>query len=107
MTPHLLGARFLAADPPAGSYTPPGGAHYIINILAWAASAAGVAGLIIVGMLMALQLRRGDPGEGGEHFRGVFYVTLSCLVATTAKPLVMALGALTLLGDTSLFPGHP
>ncbi|MFJ6464633.1 hypothetical protein ACIQM0_26995 [Streptomyces sp. NPDC091387] len=92
MNHSLAGPQFLAA------YTPPTDADTILGILAWCASAAGVGGLIIVGIQMALQLRRGDPGEGGEHFRGVFYVTLSCLVATTAGPLVAALGALSLLG---------
>ncbi|MFD9326773.1 hypothetical protein [Streptomyces sp. NPDC060065] len=92
MTQPLPGARFLAA------YTPPVEAHTLINLLAWCASACGVAGLIIVGMQMALQLRRGDPGEGGEHFRGVFFVGLASLLATTAGPLVAALGSLQLLG---------
>ncbi len=49
-------------------------------------------------MQMALQLRRGDPGEGGEHFRGVFFVVLACVIATTAGPLVTFLGDLTLQG---------
>ncbi|MFJ9372368.1 hypothetical protein [Streptomyces sp. NPDC101455] len=72
--------------------------HMILNTLCWGASACGVAGLIIVGMQMALQLRRGDPGEGGEHFRGVFYVVLACVLASTAGPLVTFLGDLTLQG---------
>ncbi|MFD3732565.1 hypothetical protein [Streptomyces sp. NPDC058632] len=78
-------------------YTPTADAGVILGILAWCASAAGVGGLIIVGMQMAIQLRRGEPGEGGEHFRGVFYVTLGCLVASTAGPLVAFLGNLSLL----------
>ncbi|MER5395796.1 hypothetical protein [Streptomyces sp. NPDC002599] len=92
MTRPLFDARFLAA------YTPPVEADTILGLLAWCASACGVGGLIIVGIQMALQLRRGDPGEGGEHFRGVFFVTLSCLVATCAGPLVATLGSLQLLG---------
>ncbi|MCX4904456.1 hypothetical protein [Streptomyces sp. NBC_00878] len=92
MTQALSGVRFLAA------YSPPAEAGQILGILAWCASACGVGGLIIVGMQMALQLRRGDPGEGGEHFRGVFFVGLACLVATTAGPVVAALGELQLLG---------
>lgn len=83
---------YLAAfDPGAGGET-----QTLLGLLAWCASAAGVFGLLVVGMQMALQLRRGDPGEGGEHFRGVFYVTLACLVATTAGPLVSFLGDLSL-----------
>ncbi|MET7681082.1 hypothetical protein [Streptomyces sp. NPDC005423] len=85
-------AQYLAAwDPGADGKT-------ILNTLCWCASACGVAGLIIVGMQMALQLRRGDPGEGGEHFRGVFFVVLACVIASTAGPLVQFLGALTLQG---------
>ncbi|MFE7975108.1 hypothetical protein [Streptomyces shenzhenensis] len=68
----------------------------ILGMLAWCASAAGVGGLIIVGMQMAVQLRRGEPGEGGVHFRGVFFVTLASLLATCAGPLVAALGDLSL-----------
>ncbi|MFF2848450.1 hypothetical protein ACFVT5_19315 [Streptomyces sp. NPDC058001] len=94
MTRSLLVARFLAAKP----YSPPVGAGTILGILAWCVSAAGVAGLIFVGIQMSLQLRRGDPGEGGEHFRGVFYVFLGCVLAVTAGPLVAALGDLSLRG---------
>lgn len=93
MTHPLADARFLAY------WTPPGGeADAILGILAWCVSACGVGGLIIVGMQMALQLRRGDPGEGGEHFRGVFFVALACVLATTAGPIVASLNDLILLG---------
>ncbi|MGW5640715.1 hypothetical protein [Streptomyces sp. NPDC003832] len=85
-------SAFLAA------YTPPAGAGEILGLLAWCATAAGVAGLLIVGINMALQLNRGDPGEGSSHFRGVFFVTLGCLVASSAGPLVAFLGDLSLLG---------
>jgi len=90
----LTGARFLAA----ASYTPPGDAMTIINLLMWCVSAGGVFGLIVVGINMAIQLNRGEPGEGGAHFRGVFFVTLGLLVASSAGPLVTALGDLSLLG---------
>ncbi|MFF1303121.1 hypothetical protein [Streptomyces sp. NPDC058307] len=92
MSQLLSGAEYLAAWDPGGD------GQTILNVLCWGASACGVAGLIIVGMQMALQLRRGDPGEGGEHFRGVFYVVLACVIATTAGPLVLFLGDLTLQG---------
>ncbi|KIF69145.1 hypothetical protein HY68_11975 [Streptomyces sp. AcH 505] len=92
MTRSVAAAQFLA------DYAPPTDANTILGLLSWCASACGVGGLIIVGMQMALQLRRGEPGEGGAHFRGVFYIVLSCLIATTAGPLVTALGNLTLLG---------
>ncbi|MEU2422715.1 hypothetical protein ABZ619_17115 [Streptomyces sp. NPDC007851] len=93
MSPFLSGVRFLAA-----TYTPPEDAHTIINTLAWCASAAGVFGLLAVGINMAVQLNRGEPGEGGAHFRGIFFVALACLIATTAGPLVTFLGDLSLLG---------
>lgn len=91
---HPLFHSHLAADtfdPGVG-----GGAMTILRLLAWCASAAGVAGLIIIGIQMSLQLRRGDPGEGGEHFRGVFFIVLSSLLATCAGPLVAFLGDLSL-----------
>ncbi|OIJ69166.1 hypothetical protein [Streptomyces mangrovisoli] len=93
MTTPLSGLRLLA-----DTYTPPEGAHTIINTLAWCASAGGVFGLLVVGINMAVQLNRGEPGEGGAHFRGIFFVALACLVATTAGPLVSFLGDLSLLG---------
>ncbi|MFI6347465.1 hypothetical protein [Streptomyces sp. NPDC050560] len=81
------------------AYSPPkADIGWIFGTLSWCASAAGVAGLTIVGIKMSLQLRRGEPGEGGDHFRGVFYIVLACLVATSAGPLV------TFLGDLSLQP---
>ncbi|MEV6509145.1 hypothetical protein [Streptomyces sp. NPDC051642] len=91
MSQLLSSAQYLAWDPGADG-------QMILNTLCWCASACGVAGLIIVGMQMALQLRRGDPGEGGEHFRGVFFVVLACVIASTAGPLVTFLGDLTLQG---------
>ncbi|MFJ6895170.1 hypothetical protein [Streptomyces hokutonensis] len=94
----LPSAWFLADPSPPAAYSPPGDADSILGILLWCVSACGVAGLIIVGMQMALQLRRGEPGEGGEHFRGVFFVFLACLVAATAAPMVTFLGDLSLLG---------
>jgi hypothetical protein len=80
----------------AAGFDPGADGDQILGILAWGASACGVAGLIIIGIQMALQLRRGDPGEGGEHFRGVFFVALGCVLATTAGPLVTALGTLSI-----------
>ncbi|MZF86286.1 hypothetical protein [Streptomyces sp. SID5643] len=78
------------------AYNPTPDAGAILGVLAWCASAAGVAGLLIVGMQMAIQLRRGEPGEGGAYFRGFFFVTLACLLATTAGPIVAFLGDLSL-----------
>jgi hypothetical protein len=89
----LFHGPFLADgfDPNAG-----GEATSVFGVLAWCASAAGVGGLIIIGMQMALQLRRGEPGEGGVHFRGVLFIALASVLATCAGPLVSFLGDLGL-----------
>lgn len=89
----LLHGQFLAGT----TYFDPGDdAKKILGYLAWSASAAGVFGLMVVGINMSIQLRRGEPGEGGEHFRGVYFVALASLIATCAGPIV------TFLGDLSL-----
>jgi hypothetical protein len=70
-----------------------GGADQLLSWLAWGASAAGVFGVIICGMQLALQLRRGDPGEQGEYMRGLVYVLIACVVASTAGPIVAFINA--------------
>ncbi|MEU5629680.1 MULTISPECIES: hypothetical protein [Streptomyces] len=98
MTPFLTSARFLAdayrPDPDTIANT-----EMIIDTLSYCVSAAGVFGLMVVGINMAIQLNRGEPGEGGAHFRGAAIVTIACLVATSAAPLVAFLGDLSLLGE--------
>ncbi|MFE2041331.1 hypothetical protein ACFXAZ_10440 [Streptomyces sp. NPDC059477] len=84
------------AAPNEKFFDPGPAADTILNTFAWCASAAGVFGLLVVGINMSLQLRRGEPGEGGEHFRGAFFVGLASLIATTAGPLVSYLGDLGL-----------
>ncbi|BFU43969.1 hypothetical protein [Krasilnikovia sp. MM14-A1004] len=64
----------------------------LLNLLAWCVTAAAVAGLIVTGMNMALQMRRGEPGEFSEHWRGFLYVGAACLVGATAGPVVSFLG---------------
>ncbi|MFD3653502.1 hypothetical protein [Streptomyces sp. NPDC058620] len=87
---HPAGAVF------AAPFSPGPEAGEVLGLLAWCASAAGVGGVITVGTLMALQLRSGRPGEGGEHFRGLFFVMLACVLASTAGPIVSSLGSLAL-----------
>ncbi|MEU6356204.1 hypothetical protein ABZ896_44010 [Streptomyces sp. NPDC047072] len=96
----LLHGPFLAATsaPSAPPFNPGPSAMSILNLLGWCASAAGVFGLMVVGINMSIQLRRGEPGEGGEHFRGVYFVALASLIATCAGPLVSFLGDLSLSG---------
>ncbi|MEU9557199.1 hypothetical protein [Streptomyces fumanus] len=92
MTFSTSGFRFLAE----GTYTPPVEAHTILNTLAWCVTAGGVFGLLVVGINMAVQINRGEPGEGSAHFRGAFIVAIACLIGTTAGPLVSFLGDLSL-----------
>jgi hypothetical protein len=71
-------------------------ASSLLGFVAWCASAAGVVGLLIIGMSMAVQLRRGEPGEGGTFFRQTFIVIVACLIAATAGPLVSFVNLFTL-----------
>ncbi|MEU6602917.1 hypothetical protein [Streptomyces flaveolus] len=79
----------------AATFDPGADADFLLGILAWSASAAGVAGVLITGMLLALQLRRGEHGEGSSYMRGLFFVMAGCVLATTAGPIVGFLGPLT------------
>ncbi|MEU3855225.1 hypothetical protein [Streptomyces sp. NPDC029554] len=80
----------------AATFNPGADADFLLGVLAWSASAAGVAGVLITGMLMALQLRRGEMGEGASYARGLFFVLAGCVLAATAGPIVQFLGRLTL-----------
>ncbi|MFD5065016.1 hypothetical protein [Streptomyces sp. NPDC058394] len=80
----------------AATFNPGADADNLLGILAWCASAAGVTGVLITGMLMALQLRRGEFGEGASYWRAMVFVLLACVLATTAGPIVQFLGPLGL-----------
>ncbi|MGW6015960.1 hypothetical protein [Streptomyces sp. NPDC055210] len=86
--------EFIAAPP--ATFDPGVEADGLLSILAWATSAAGVAGFIITGMLLALQLRHGEFGANATLGRGLFFVFLGCILATTAGPIIAFLGPLTL-----------
>ncbi|MDH6700088.1 hypothetical protein AB0465_23155 [Streptomyces griseoviridis] len=64
------------------------GGDWLIALLAWCVSAAAVAGVIIVGTQLALQLRRGEPGEGATYFRGLAFVLGACVIGISAGPVV-------------------
>ncbi|MFJ6742941.1 hypothetical protein ACIQOU_29120 [Streptomyces sp. NPDC091279] len=64
------------------------GALDLLGYLMWGVSAAAVAGVIIIGTQLALQLRRGEPGEGATYFRGLFFVLGGCVVAISAFSIV-------------------
>ncbi|MFH8470884.1 hypothetical protein [Streptomyces sp. NPDC017991] len=74
---------------PEGDFDP--AAHdglFLLEILGWCVSAAGVAGLMITGIQMALQLRRGEMGEGATYFRGLVFVLGACVIGISAGPIV-------------------
>ncbi|MFE1519002.1 hypothetical protein ACFW9I_19595 [[Kitasatospora] papulosa] len=80
----------------AATFNPGADADNVLGILAWCASAAGVAGVLITGLLMALQLRRGEFGEGASYWRGMVFVLVGCVLTSTAGPIVQYLGPLGL-----------
>lgn len=69
---------------------PPGteGLGTLINWLAWGATFAAVAGLLITAALMALSHRR---GEGSEHMSRLGMVLGACVIIAAAGGLVGAL----------------
>lgn len=58
---------------------------YVLNIMAWLVTAAGVAGLLIVGIRMAIAVRNGDRDE---HVREFLMVMSACVLGATAGPVV-------------------
>ncbi|MEU9451747.1 hypothetical protein [Streptomyces sp. NPDC048277] len=61
---------------------------YLLNLLAWCVSAAAVAGVIVIGTQMALQLRRGEMGEGATYFRGLVLILGACVLGISSWALV-------------------
>ncbi|MGW1144151.1 hypothetical protein ACWD6I_03610 [Streptomyces sp. NPDC002454] len=57
----------------------------VLGVLAWAGTAAGVAGVLITGAMMALSMRR---GEGSEHLGRLGMVLGGCVLVATAGPVV-------------------
>jgi hypothetical protein len=60
----------------------------VLGWMAWLVTAAGVAGLLIVGSRMALAVKTGD---GEEHLREFLMVMGACVIGTSAGPLVQFL----------------
>ncbi|WP_406474486.1 hypothetical protein [Streptomyces sp. NBC_01615] len=59
----------------------------VLNWIAWMVTAAGVAGLLIVGTRMAIAVRTGD---GEEHLSQFLMVMGACVIGATAGPIVSA-----------------
>ncbi|MFE9685396.1 hypothetical protein [Streptomyces sp. NPDC006285] len=57
----------------------------VLGIAAWAGTAAGVAGVLVTGIMMAVSVKR---GEGSEHFSRLGMVLGGCVLVATASPLV-------------------
>jgi hypothetical protein len=57
----------------------------VLGILAWAGTAAGVAGVLITGAMMAVSLKR---GESSEHMSRLGMVLGGCVLVATAGPLI-------------------
>ncbi|MER8069084.1 hypothetical protein ABTZ59_12405 [Streptomyces sp. NPDC094034] len=73
---------------PSGNFDPAPEAGLLLGNLAWLVTAAAVAGVIIIGVQMAMRLRAGEMGEGATYFRGIVFVLGSCVLVSTAGPLV-------------------
>ncbi|MEU9136155.1 hypothetical protein AB0D33_09340 [Streptomyces sp. NPDC048404] len=57
----------------------------VLGIAAWAGTAAGVAGVLITGAMMAMSVKR---GESSEHMSRLGMVLGGCVLVATAGPLV-------------------
>ncbi|MFF4539094.1 hypothetical protein [Streptomyces aureus] len=79
-TLHTLAAARLAVD---GRVT--GQLDFVLGIIAWLVTAAGVAGLMIVGSRMALAVK---TGEFEEHLNEFLMVLGACVIGATAGPIV-------------------
>ena len=60
-------------------------AQLILDIIAWSATAACVAGILITAALMAVSHHR---GTGSEHFGSLGKVMAACVLVATAGPIV-------------------
>lgn len=90
-----IAARSMTSAPlPPSVYNPGTGsappalmiqAQLILDIIAWAATAACVAGILITAALMAISHHRGG---GSEHFASLGKVMAACVLVATAGPIV-------------------
>ncbi|MFJ7133930.1 hypothetical protein [Streptomyces fungicidicus] len=85
----LEATHVLAAGVPQPKSNAPGAltskVNTVLGIAAWAGTAAGVAGVLITGTMMAISLKR---GESSEHMSRLGMVLGGCVLVATAGPLV-------------------
>ncbi|MEV6196166.1 hypothetical protein AB0M19_27645 [Streptomyces sp. NPDC051920] len=82
-------SNILAAGVPQPAANAPGAltskVNTVLGIAAWAGTAAGVAGVLITGAMMAMSVKR---GESSEHMSRLGMVLGGCVLVATAGPLV-------------------
>ncbi|MEF9915585.1 hypothetical protein RJT17_36570 [Streptomyces sp. P5-A9] len=59
--------------------------NLVLGIVAWAGTAAGVAGVLITGAMMAISVKR---GESSEHMSRLGMVLGGCVLVSTAGPII-------------------
>lgn len=57
----------------------------VLGIAGWAGTAAGVAGIIVCGIMMAVSMKR---GEGSEHISRLGMVLGGCILVACAGPTI-------------------
>ncbi|MEU1590655.1 hypothetical protein [Micromonospora sp. NPDC005710] len=94
--PYAVAASVLQRDDPTpspgGVFKPspsaPGDLETLVNkllgLLAWGGTAAGVAGVLITGTMMAVSMKR---GESSEHMSRLGMVLGGCILVSAAGPL--------------------
>ncbi|MEV6016391.1 MULTISPECIES: hypothetical protein [unclassified Streptomyces] len=82
-------SNVLAAGVPQPAANAPGEltskVNTVLGIAAWAGTAAGVAGVLITGAMMAVSVKR---GESSEHMSRLGMVLGGCVLVATAGPLI-------------------
>ncbi|MFE0588399.1 hypothetical protein [Micromonospora echinospora] len=56
----------------------------LLNLVAWTGTAAGVAGVLITGVMMAISVKR---GESSEHLSRLGLVLCGCILVAAAGPV--------------------
>jgi peptidoglycan/LPS O-acetylase OafA/YrhL len=91
LSTQLADVAGLIAQVPNPQGAPPPGSEKLLKILnwaAWIATAAAVAGVFIVGAMMAVQHQH---GRGGEHGAKLTWVMAGCVLIGSASGIVGAL----------------